>query len=95
MSEEKELRLVECLVQCGGCPKKLRIVITVVNYGKTMTLRCASCQTHGKFTVPKPTRKSGQKVNTKKGGSTSENLFDDLGLGSLGLGGIFRIRRKR
>jgi phage FluMu protein Com len=51
--EEKGFRLV----QCSGCPAKLRIAISAAQYGKTVEITCPKCKSKGRVTIPRPPSK--------------------------------------
>jgi DNA-directed RNA polymerase subunit RPC12/RpoP len=52
------------MVQCSGCPAKLRFPVSEKDYGTKRTIRCPKCGFEGRVFVPHPAPES-----TGKGGS--------------------------
>lgn len=60
-------------LKCPGCPKILRITITVVHYGKRIEVTCPYCFTKTRTTIPVPT------VEEKEESSFFDELSDIFG----------------
>lgn len=56
-------------VKCPSCSAKLRIIISEMDYEKTVQITCPICETKCRTTIPEP------KVESKH---PSEDTLDDL-----------------
>ncbi len=73
------------LAQCPGCVKRLRITVTEVMYGTTVTVRCPGCETRSRVAIPVPARAEAPPA----GNSKLDDLFTEI-LRAKGIDDLFK-----
>ncbi|HPW34360.1 MAG TPA: hypothetical protein PK367_01195 [Candidatus Paceibacterota bacterium] len=77
------------LVQCPGCPVKLRLKITFMQYGKTLEVICPKCGARFRVTIPVPADYKKNEPDHNHD-TSSFGVFDPSYL----FGDLFRTPRK-
>ena len=66
------------IVQCPGCPVKLRISVSEKDYETTKKIRCPKCGTIGRVKIPRPAFQISHTKGPRSAGGASPHSEDFL-----------------